>query len=411
METADRGLITMMTLDQITAYLNANPQIRDSTAQWLQQQGDNRSVYQWVTDDINNDPTSVHKAQYASWAQANPSQVSDGGQQVPLEQGLLDQALPQLQNEIAGDADRSALAQALQALNVGDTQTYSDLMNQIQSGQLLAGQNATATQTGNTLASDAAAAAAAEGTANTTQNASLLAAQAPLGAARIGAAEDQVTGVNLGLQSALDQLTAQRAGQGYVGGSSMDDAAVARAGIGAGQDAASILGQAKTANAGDIASINALQANQQYGIGNTLAQSQQSDYDAAAKQQQQNYMNQFPSQLAAALTTPGFTQSVIGSNATGDQYANSGLNNALGTLNWWTTNQGTPPTPGAVATTAPNTGNQIAALGTGLLSSALSIGNNQNWWQTNTPPVDPYTTPVGNYVDSTPGAYSPTLPN
>jgi hypothetical protein len=69
---------TQYTPDQVKAYLDANPQIRDSTAAWLQQQGNNTNVYDWVLGDMNNDPQSVHVGQFNSWQSAG-SPSNTGG--------------------------------------------------------------------------------------------------------------------------------------------------------------------------------------------------------------------------------------------------------------------------------------------------------------------------------------------
>lgn len=386
----------------------------------------------------------------------------------------------------------------------------------------------------------------------------LTAAQAPLNAARLAAADMQATAVNTGLESTKDQLTAQSALAGYYGGSTGQDAALARATISARQNAAQAVGGAQTANATDtrdigiqgaagqktiadaladahnqiagqaatgtagltvgqalgteqlkdtqatglsgIASNTALsragigaqganttfadalnaaaqnrsindnaattaqkikdalsaqgfqidstQTAQIQNLSNQLASGQQNlgDTQAAglagiatntaqslsnignlgatttygnvaagadqsrtiadalaqgnyginagnaaqtlAAQQAGNaakatyYDNNYNRSLAAALAPASIASSTAGALTGLDQYATSGLNGALNTLNWWSTNTGTPPTPGAIATQPSTQGNSLSNLGSGLLSAGIGIGNANNWWQT-----------------------------
>lgn len=99
----------------------------------------------------------------------------------------------------------------------------------------------------------------------------LTAAQAPMAKARLDSANALAAAVNLGLQSTADQLTANRAKQGYLGSSSFDNAAMARAGIGARQQAAQALGSARELNAEDLRTIAARGATGQRTIEDDLA--------------------------------------------------------------------------------------------------------------------------------------------
>lgn len=100
---------------------------------------------------------------------------------------------------------------------------------------------------------------------------SLTAAQAPMAQARLDSANALATAVNLGLQSTEDQLTADRAKQGYLGSSTFDQAALARAGINARQQAAGALGNARELNAGDLRTIQAHGATEGRSIADQLA--------------------------------------------------------------------------------------------------------------------------------------------
>lgn len=99
----------------------------------------------------------------------------------------------------------------------------------------------------------------------------LTAAQAPMAQARLDSANALATAINLGLESTIDQLTAQRAKQGYLGTSSFDNAALARATVGARQGAAQAMGAAREQNAADTRAIQARLATEGRGLDDELA--------------------------------------------------------------------------------------------------------------------------------------------
>ncbi len=88
---------------------------------------------------------------------------------------------------------------------------------------------------------------------------------------RLDSANALTTAVNLGLQTTNDQLTANQAKQGYLGGSSFDQAALARAAIGARQQGAQALGNAREANAADLLAIKTHGATQGRSLADELA--------------------------------------------------------------------------------------------------------------------------------------------
>lgn len=94
----------------------------------------------------------------------------------------------------------------------------------------------------------------------------LYAAQDPLFAERLKAAQTAATEVNLASQTARDQIAAQYAQDGYVGSSSGTDAALARAAIAGRQGAANLLGQANVRNAGDRAEVGRYAAMEGRGV-------------------------------------------------------------------------------------------------------------------------------------------------
>lgn len=300
----------------------------------------------------------------------------------------------------------------------------------------------------------------------------LTAAQAPLNAARVAAAQMQVTAINAGLQSTQDQLTAKNALAGYVGGSSGQDAALARSAIDARQNAAIALGSANTANATDTRDIGVQGATGARTIADALAEAQMAIASQAAggnagltvagaqgKQQlgdlgatglasitgntaasragigalganttysnvaggadaakaiadaraqgtygltsgtaQNNllttqqgnaakatyYDSDYARSLAAAVAPTTIAGNLVSTLNGLNNYSTSGLTNAQGLLNWWSTNQAPPPTTGAIAVTPSTAGNSISNLGTGLVNAGVSVGNANNWWKTPT---------------------------
>lgn len=337
--------------------------------------------------------------------------------------------------------------------------------------------------------------------------AGLTAAQEPLAATRIDTAESLATGINLGLEGERDRLTAQGARRGYIGGSSFEDAALARAAIGARQGAAQVLASAKEANAMDTRSIQGRAATEgrsladelarnyfnvsgraaaegrgladwiagrntelgaygaagrrgiadqdsqaefdiaargasgqrslsdalaegrrgigdfgaagragianntatgRFNIGNTSATqqfqdrvfgaeqgrwlldalsrgraeigssrsvAQQGARDASTTARQGYFDNAYTRGLQGTLARPGMSATLTNTLTGLDNYANTGLQRALGTLDWWSTNSGTPPTPGFVPVQPSQSGNDLAGLGAGLVGSAFNMWN------------------------------------
>ena len=113
--------------------------------------------------------------------------------------------------------------------------------------------------------------ASARRTALEQEIAGLTAAQAPMAQARLKAAQLQATAVNIGLEHTRDQLTADQAKAGFVGGSSFQDAALARATIDARQRAAMAVGSAETSNAADTRDIAVRSATEGRSLSDALA--------------------------------------------------------------------------------------------------------------------------------------------
>lgn len=316
----------------------------------------------------------------------------------------------------------------------------------------------------------------------------LTAAQLPVSQARVAAAENLVSSINLGLEQTRDQFAADQAAQGFVGGSSAQQGNLARAVIGARQNAAQTRSQADLANADDMRTIGSRDATEgrtianstasnrfglsnygantsyadslygtneqrrlsdelagrtgsvenarltdrynigtygantgyadritgsgerrtlsdalasgQAGISNTLTQEQQAARDTAAARNASYFDQDYTRQLGTALTLPSLTSNYTGTINALDQYKNTGLRNSLDTLNWWATG-GTAPNAQTAQYQAytDQSGANIAALGTGLLGTAINVGNSQNWWQTPSSQPKAPTTPNTNVTN------------
>lgn len=411
-------------------------------------------------------PAYVQSAQlaqeFANTDQATAASVS-----------ALSTATNALQQNLTGDlANRAAaLQQQIQTLGSNldqlDATQRSALAAQISATQANLEQSVAAQKIAlqnqvEALGGIATAEAAARKTALEQEIAGLNAAQQPLADARVKAAQLQATAVNVGLERTRDQLTANNARAGYVGGSTAQDAAMTRATVDARQRSAEAIGGAQTANAIDTrdigargasgqrtiadaltsanrdiaatgatgnynltsglatgtrtiadagaagaagitnqtaqsrAGIGALNANTQFAdqvfgadqkrsIGDALASGNYSlaTQGTAAKTAFQNA--DFGRTMNASLALTAVPQNLVTTLNGLDNYANSGLNRAQNTLNWWSTGSGAAPTPGITPVQPSNTGNDISNLGAGVANAALN-----KWWNTPAKPkVDP----------------------
>ena len=133
------------------------------------------------------------------------------------------------------------------------------------------GARTTALKTGSQGLTDASLAALARETADlgTAFETSATARERNLAAlegTRTDAAQGQVTGINLGLERTRDELAARAATQGYVGNSSMGDANLVRATVGARQNAAGVVGDVNVQNAGDRRTLGDSIAGQRFDL-------------------------------------------------------------------------------------------------------------------------------------------------
>lgn len=260
----------------------------------------------------------------------------------------------------------------------------------------------------------------------------LLEAQGQLGIVRVQGANTQATAANVAAQNEADKAVATMAGQGYIGGSSFDQAKQGQALMAGRMTAAGTLADANTLNAQEIAQILANTAGQKYGIGTDEAAGTKgvtdrgatdtaalSTYGATAGKdisdkadmsrltltqntaagtlaannaladKQTNYFdNDFLRKLQAPTTSAQLATTQFGLNTTADNYAQSGLQRGLSNLGWFAA-----PTTSAQGTqtfqTTPVVDNSLAALGAAAGNAALTYAAYKKKTPTTPPPTPP----------------------
>lgn len=160
----------------------------------------------------------------------------------------------------------------------------------------------------------------------------LTAAQAPLNAARTQAAQLQATAVNVGLERTKDQLTADNARAGYIGGSTGQDANLARATIDARQKSAEAIAGARLANEQDTRDIGVRGATGERTIADALASAQNlisqqganstAGLTVAGAQGKQALGDTKATGLAAIANNTGVSKAGIGAYGANTQYGN-----------------------------------------------------------------------------------------
>lgn len=229
--------------------------------------------------------------------------------------------------------------------------------------------------------------------------------------ARLAAAEGLVTGINVGLESERDRLTAERAAQGYVGGSSMDTTNMLRATINARQAAAETVGSARVANAGDARALGDEIAGTRFnitgndatarrgiaedtakgrfnlddalstsrvGVADQLATGQQTAADAGAKLRLAYFDNDLTRRQQASLVPATLGAQRLALLDAAGAAGQSGLTRTLNNLNWFASSA-TPPSTTPAFTAPSQVGNDIAALGAGLVRGGFSAANSAGW--------------------------------
>jgi hypothetical protein len=211
-------------------------------------------------------------------AAINAAATASAQQQLTALQAAIGQMQGNLQGALGQQAAalQAAIASYTQNIDSLDQTQRQNLATQIATMQQnlersVSEQGAALEQEIASLQGNASQAAQSRKAALETQLTELKAAQAPMAEARIKGAEALATSINLGLQSTQDQLRASAARDGFIGGSTMQDTALARAAIGARQGAAQARSQAEIANAGDLRDVATLGAQGRFRIEDTLA--------------------------------------------------------------------------------------------------------------------------------------------
>lgn len=234
-------------------------------------------------------PAYIQNAQLAQdFNNANTtvaSNIASANQAAQTTLTALNQATTALQQNLSGDlAARAAalqqqiatLGQNLDQLDATQRKALADQITAMQADleQAIGTQRQALNDQITALGTAATTEAAARRQALSAELAGLNAAQAPLSEARTQAAELQATAVNVGLERTRDQLTADAARAGYVGGSTAQDASLARATVDARQRSAEAIGAARTANATDTRDIGVRGASGERTIADALAAAQ-----------------------------------------------------------------------------------------------------------------------------------------
>lgn len=256
----------------------------------------------------------------------------------------LQSSISQMQGNLTGDlatkaaALQTAVTSFNQNLDTLDATQKQALATQIASQQAdleqsIASQKQALSTEVQQLQGDSSAAAQQRTAALNTEIAGLNAAEVPMAQARTQGAEALTTAVNLGLQSTEQQLKANAAQQGFVGGSTMQDASLARAVVDARQQAAQAGANANIANATDTQNIANAGATGAYNIADTLAGQQQNISDqgaqgnaqlgAALAQGQQALGDTGATGLAAITANTAGARSTIGNQAASQAYSDT----------------------------------------------------------------------------------------
>jgi hypothetical protein len=264
--------------------------------------------------------------------------------QAAAQLAALQQSIASMQQNLTGNlaAKASALQQAVASLN-SNLETLDASQKQALAQQIstmgsdletsINSQKAALAQEVQQLQGNASEAAKARSAALQQELDGLTAAQAPLAQARLQGAEALTTAVNLGLESTKKDIAAQAAQGGFMGGSTMTDAALARAAIDARQQAAQAIAGAKTANAADSRDIGVKGATGQYSIADALAAEHQNATNLGATggaalssqlaQGKQSIGDYGAAGLAGITNSTAGARATIGNNAASQTYADT----------------------------------------------------------------------------------------
>jgi hypothetical protein len=387
----------------VMAYYASNPAFAAEYNRHMSQARgtDNRSPAEWLFDGIQSNPAELTNFKaFNSGGGQQPGEEGEGaeGPVVPAEQALLETVLNDyVFAGIDGDKDRQAEAAAiLKRINAGIDNALA-VNNEVLSGQRLQDEYDMADTTGGKLATSANDEATTLRAALADLDTQRRTALDPLLAERLAAAETSGAAVRQGLESERDRITAEQAMGGFYGGSSLTDGAMTRASIAAQQQAAELLGGAKVANATDVRGIGDDTARAGFDISGRQASGVRGAADYTTNLRQNYFDADYPRRLNAAFAVPGIegTRFTFGNQA--DDYGQTGLRRGLQLLDWFS-GGGQAPAVSPYQETASQAGNDLAGLGTGLVSSGF------NWLAANRKPAatswGTWNAPQSNYATS-----------
>jgi hypothetical protein len=247
------------------------------------------------------------------------------------------------------------------------------------------------------------------------------AALAALNQERLNAADGQATAINLAQQTESDQIAANAAAQGFIGGSSFQDGQLARSLINARQGAAGVLGATKVANETDNRSLSDYGSSQtraltDYGAteGRSIA-----DFGATGKLNLADFGATEGRSIADFGTTGRLNLADFGATE-GRSIADQEAANKYATEDWYGT--------GKLGYYADDNKLRLANLNTPLLNATAELGlqksvndagwdgltrslNTLDWWKTGTAAPAAGTAPADQTTPSWAAALGPSLVN
>lgn len=401
---------------RLSAYYNSDPAFVQEYNR-VRLNGDPRTAEQWLYDHLQANPDSQQG--FLDF------QTTGAGSAVPTEQALYQSIYDQyVLPDMARDAERRAEADRILANYGASLDGSRRTIAGIYDGSILneeyaASQRALNEQTAAletqiaSLRGNLDTESQARAAALTTQLAELRAAQDPLNQARLDAARSQATAINVAGETTLDNIRAQQAQRGYVGGSSGDSAAIARALALSRQNAAAQVGTARVTNATDDANISRFGANENRALADYTSGGirQIGDYSAgevrnvndANSQRRLAYFDNDVARRLAALSLPAEAVSQeFNLRNLADDYGQSGARRSLDLLNWFKLGTSAP------ASSDPYYQNPLSNGGEALGASLIGLGGNiasaNNWWATpKTPTASTATSTGGSTINGSAG--------
>lgn len=322
---------------------------------------------------------------------------------VPLEQDLLERTIDTGYADLEGDAARRKWAQELIGSFDGLYNDAGKTLASIYDGSRLRDEYAASAEAQAAQQAALAEQTAARRASLDTALAQMYAAQDPLNAERINAARASQNGVALAVQAERDRTMADFARDGYVGGSTGTDAALARTSIAGRQQAAELMGNARVQNASDMAGIGRFGATEGRSVSDFDAQEKRGINDSAAQRKYSLFSDDFTRRLANLTTPSTLIQSRLGTAMAGEEFGQSGFDRFMKNLNYFRTSGQPAPQEQSFITPVNDTmGSAYQNLGAGLVSLGGSLGNSyfSKKWSNPGTTVNVNSSPTGYFTPS-----------